>query len=137
MITSAISCFSGVLWGIHSARRFVFWWNVAFSIGLTLVVQVLFIVKADISTVRGVLWLNLATNIASLTVNVVAGIYGFIKGPREVESATSQEAEAVQHGLAVEVNEIEEIGLAQSLLPLPATEQAELLMESPSREHRG
>ena len=82
---SAISCFSGVLWGIHSSRRFVYWWNVIFSISLTILVQVLFILKADMSTVRGVLWLNLATNLASLAVNISSGVYGFLRGPRVTE----------------------------------------------------
>ena len=46
----AVSFFSSVLWSIHSARRFVYWWNVVFSIVLTLLVQVLFFIKADVST---------------------------------------------------------------------------------------
>ncbi len=81
----AISFFSSVLWSIHSARRFVYWWNVGFSIILTLVVQLFFILKIDMSTVRGVLLLMLVTNAASLLTNVCAGLYGFIKGPRETE----------------------------------------------------
>jgi hypothetical protein len=81
----AVSFFSSVLWSIHSARRFVYWWNVAFSIGLTLVVQILFFVKADVSLVRNVLMLNLAMNLASLFVNILAGAYGFLKGPRQTE----------------------------------------------------
>jgi O-antigen/teichoic acid export membrane protein len=81
----AVSFFSSVLWGIHSARRFVYWWNVALSIVLTFAVQLLFIIKADVSTVHSVLMLNLAMNLTSLFVNVLAGIYGFIRGPRETE----------------------------------------------------
>ncbi len=94
---SAISCFSALLWGIHSARRFVYWWNVMFGIIITLITQIVFIVKTDISTVRGVLLLNLATTAASLLVNVTAGVYGFINGPREGEQPvkiTEGEAEA-------------------------------------------
>jgi O-antigen/teichoic acid export membrane protein len=84
--TSAISLFSGVLWCIHTARRFVYWWSTATGIALTLLVQVLFIVKADLSLVRTVLWLNLATNAASLFVNLLSGMYGMVKGAREVET---------------------------------------------------
>jgi hypothetical protein len=82
---SAVSFFSSVMWCIHTARKFVYWWNVGLSIGLTLVVQALFIAKIDMSTVRGVLWLTIATNVASLFINVLSGAYGFIKGPRETE----------------------------------------------------
>jgi O-antigen/teichoic acid export membrane protein len=81
----AVSFFSSVLWSIHSAQKFVYWWNVGLSIALTIAVQVLFIVKADMSTVRGVLMLTLATNVASLFINILSGVYGFIKGGRETE----------------------------------------------------
>jgi O-antigen/teichoic acid export membrane protein len=81
----AVSFFSSVLWSIHSARKFVYWWNVGLSIALTVGVQVLFIVKADMSTVRGVLMLTLATNVASLFINILSGAYGFMKGGRETE----------------------------------------------------
>jgi hypothetical protein len=81
----AVSFFSSVLWSIHSARRFVYWWNVVFSILLTLAVQVLFFIKADVSLVKNVLMLNLAMNLASLFVNILAGAYGFLKGPRQTE----------------------------------------------------
>jgi len=91
----AISFFSSVLWSIHTARRFVYWWNVGLSIALTLAVQVLFIIKADMSTVRGVLLLTLATNAASLFINVLSGTYGFIKGPRETEQAPVMIPESV------------------------------------------
>ena len=81
----AVSFFSSVLWSIHSARKFVYWWNVGLGIGLTIGVQILFIVKADMSTVRGVLMLALATNVGSLFINVLSGVYGFLKGGRETE----------------------------------------------------
>jgi O-antigen/teichoic acid export membrane protein len=82
---AAISSFSGVLWSIHGARRFVYWWSTILGISSTLVVQVCFIARADLSSIRTVLWLNIATNITSLAVNACCGAYGFIKGPREVE----------------------------------------------------
>lgn len=82
---AAISSFSAVLWSIHGARRFVYWWSTILGISSTLVVQVCFIARADLSSIRTVLWLNIATNITSLAVNACCGAYGFIKGPREVE----------------------------------------------------
>lgn len=92
----AISFFSSVMWSIHSARKFVYWWNVGLSIGLTIVVQILFILKADMSTVRGVLFLTLATNIVSLFINILSGAYGFIKGPRETETTPLMVPESVE-----------------------------------------
>ena len=52
---SCIGYLSGILWNIHCARRFVYWWNGVITIVLTLAVQALFIWKMDLSTVRAVL----------------------------------------------------------------------------------
>jgi hypothetical protein len=81
----AISTFSNMLWFIHSARRFIYWWSNILNIILIFVVQLLFVLKADMGTVRVVLWLNLATNAVSLFINVLSGLYGFLKGPRQAE----------------------------------------------------
>ncbi len=82
--SSSISYFCGVLWVIHCARRFVYWWNGMAVITLTLAVQALSIWKVDLSTVRAVLTMNLWTAFAGLLVAVCTGIYGFIRGPREI-----------------------------------------------------
>ena len=100
---AAISSFSAVLWSIHGARRFVYWWSTILGISTTLAVQVCFIARADLSSIRTVLWLNIATNITSLAVNACCGVYGFIKGPREVEAPTPSvqpppAAEAAEEG---------------------------------------
>jgi O-antigen/teichoic acid export membrane protein len=79
----AISYFSGVMWMIHNSRRFVYWWNSIVFIILALTVQVLFIWKVDLSTVRAVLVLNLAIAVLALLVNGFTGIYGFVRGPRK------------------------------------------------------
>ena len=80
--TSSLSFFSSVIWVIHSARRFVYWWNSLMVIIITVAVQALFIWKMDLSTVRAVLILSLATVAAGTSVNVLTGVYGFIFGPR-------------------------------------------------------
>jgi len=76
----------GLLWGIHSARRFVYWWNGMATILVTLLIQVAFIWKADLSTVRGVLILGLTTTGASLLINLLTGLYGFVWGPRNIHT---------------------------------------------------
>jgi hypothetical protein len=104
----AVSCFSGVLWSIHSARRFVYWWNVIFSMALVVTVQALCVVEFNMSTIRGVLLLNLATNLAFLFVNVLSGAYGFLKGPREVERQTPEMREKVlQSEASIEMYSLE------------------------------
>jgi O-antigen/teichoic acid export membrane protein len=81
---SSISYLYGVLWVVHNACRFVYWWNSFFIVTLTLVIQILFIWKADLSTIRGVLYMNLCTTGAMFVVMIATGIYGFIFGPRKI-----------------------------------------------------
>ena len=80
---SSVSYLGGVLWFIHCARRFVYWWTSAMIIFLTLAVDVLFIVKVDLSTVRAVLTLGLTTAAVGLLITLLTGIYGFVFGPRK------------------------------------------------------
>jgi O-antigen/teichoic acid export membrane protein len=87
--SGALAFVSNLLWTIHSSRRFVYWWNVSLSILLTVVVQILFMVKADMSTIRGVLYLNLGQNFVSLFVNILSGAYGLIYGPRDTTAKQS------------------------------------------------
>lgn len=82
ILIGSIGHLSEVLFIVHNARRFVYWWNSLLIIILTLAVQVLFIWKVDLSTVRGVLFLNLATALVTLPIILFAGIYGFVRGPR-------------------------------------------------------
>lgn len=89
ILASSIGHLCEVLWIIHNARRFVYWWNGVLIISLTLAVQVLFIWKLDLSTVRGVLYLNLATAVVTLPVIIFTGIYGFMRGPRMTAKSPS------------------------------------------------
>jgi O-antigen/teichoic acid export membrane protein len=80
--TSSLGYLSAVLWTMNSARRFVYWWNSAAIILLTVVVQAVFIWRVNLSTVRPVLLLGLATVIVNLIVYGFVGLYGFVYGPR-------------------------------------------------------
>ena len=115
---SAVGCFTDAIWTINSARRFVYWFNNGLNIVLVLIVQILFIVKADLSSVRTVLWLTLATNVVTLFANALSSVYGFLRGPRQVEdpprdtSEPALEAEAYLEQLgAVSINVNDESAL--------------------------
>jgi len=86
ILASSIRYISGFMWIVHSARRFVYWWNNLFNIVLTLAVQVAVLWKFDLSTVRGVLYLNLASAIVSVVVAAACGAYGFWRGPQKMEA---------------------------------------------------
>jgi hypothetical protein len=86
ILASAIQFIGGFLWVVHTARRFVYWWNNFAIIALTLLVQAVFILKLDLSTVRNVLILNIASGSASLVVSIACGIYGFVRGPQKLDA---------------------------------------------------
>lgn len=88
----AVACFTDLLWTINSARRFIYWSNNVLNILFILVLQVLFILHADLGTVRSVLWLNLGTNIVTLFINVLSGVYGFVRGPRTIQATIPESA---------------------------------------------
>ena len=92
ILASAIRYVSGFMWVVHSARRFVYWWNNLSNIALTLLVQAAFLWKFDLSTVRNVLILSIASAVVSLAVAIACGIYGFWRGPQRMERAESLES---------------------------------------------
>jgi hypothetical protein len=79
---SSFGCLYTVFWIVNNACRFVYWWNSFAIITLTLAIQVIFIWKADLSTIRGVLTMSLCTSLGNFAVMLVTGIYGFTFGPR-------------------------------------------------------
>jgi O-antigen/teichoic acid export membrane protein len=83
--SSSVSYLTNVLWSMHSARRFIYWWSNIANIFLTVVVQVLFIVKADLARVRSVVWLSFATVLVAFLTNALSGAYGYLNGPRSTD----------------------------------------------------
>lgn len=79
---SSASYLAGLLWAVNASRRFVYWWNSIIVITFTLSVQVMFVWKADLSTMRAVLFLNLIIALGGLSVNLGTAIYGLLRGPR-------------------------------------------------------
>ncbi len=73
-----------MIYAIHSARRFVFWWFSWLNIGLVLAVQILFAINVNLGTVRGVMMLAFTSGAASTLAYLSAGIAGFAYGPRAI-----------------------------------------------------
>ena len=88
VLSSAIQYLAGFMWVIHSSRRFVYWWVNTTNIILTVAVEAVFILRVDLSSVRGVLILNLAVAVVTLFVVIIGGVYGFWHGPQKMERAT-------------------------------------------------
>jgi O-antigen/teichoic acid export membrane protein len=84
MISSSMSMVGGIMANINGARRFVFHWdNMTRNIS-TLAIQILFIWKVDLSSVRNVLWFSIATLTPSLIMQTVVAFYGCARGPRRI-----------------------------------------------------
>jgi O-antigen/teichoic acid export membrane protein len=88
VLASSIRYVSGFMFVIHSSRRFVYWWNNLTNIILTLTVQAVLVWKLDLSTVRSVLYLNIASALVSLLIACACGVYGFLRGPQKMEAVT-------------------------------------------------
>jgi len=101
LIGSSIRYLSGSMFVIHSSRRFVYWWNNLSVIALTLLVQVLFLFRGNLGTVKTALIFNIVSAAASLLVNILCAFYGFIRGPRVIEGFAQEvpgEIEGELHG---------------------------------------
>ena len=92
IMSSAISFVSSYFWIVNSSRRFVYWWNSIANIILILLVQGVFIWKLDLSQVKNVLILNVATATATLIVYASGSVYGFLRGPQKMEHIEHVEA---------------------------------------------
>jgi O-antigen/teichoic acid export membrane protein len=85
ILGSAMHYVAGVMWTIHSSRRFVYWWSNVAQIALTLIVQAILIWRMDLSTVRNVLLFNIISGIVTMLVTAAVGVYGFTRGPQKLE----------------------------------------------------
>jgi O-antigen/teichoic acid export membrane protein len=77
IVTWCISYIGGLLWTMHAARRWVFWWNSTLYIVTLLVVQVIAIMFFDLSTTMNVIFFNVFISFAALSVHITAAFYGF------------------------------------------------------------
>jgi O-antigen/teichoic acid export membrane protein len=88
----AVSCVSyvgGVIWAIHSARKWIYWWVTVTYICLVLAAQLVFALLVDLGTTMNVIYFSLVTASAILVTHIAGGIYGFIHGPRASNHSAS------------------------------------------------
>ena len=86
LAANSIRYVSGTLWVIHTARRFVYWWNNMSNILVMLMVQIVCLYFYDLSSIRNVLICSLWTAVGELTVALLCGFWGFTFGPRKIEA---------------------------------------------------
>jgi len=84
ILAGAISLAGGVTAAINGSRRFTYYSFVLTDNVVTLIVQAIFIWKVDMSTVKNVLWFNIASLVPTFITGILATFYGFAKGGRRV-----------------------------------------------------
>ena len=88
---SAIGYFSGAMWSVAIARKWIFWWSGSMQIVLLTLVQVVCVIFLPLNTSEGVLMMGIFTAFGSLFVqilHVVQGMSGHLK-MREAEAIPS------------------------------------------------
>jgi hypothetical protein len=84
IITGSMGFVGGIMAAINGSRRFVYYWdNMARNI-LTLIVQIAYIWRVDLSTVQAVLWFGIISGLPSLVLQGAVAFYGGIHGPRRI-----------------------------------------------------
>jgi O-antigen/teichoic acid export membrane protein len=73
---SAIGYFSGAMWSVAVARKWVFWWSGSLQMVLLTLIQIVCVLFIPLSTSEGVLKMNIFTACGALTVQVLHVIQG-------------------------------------------------------------
>lgn len=79
MASSCIGYLTGVMWTMHSTRKWIFAWGVWSYIGSVVLTQVAAFVFMDLSTTRNVILFSLFSSLATLLVQVGWGVVGFLR----------------------------------------------------------
>lgn len=83
VLGSSLSYVGGVMWTMHAARKWVFWWATATYIGTLVAVQIVAVIWLDLSSTRGVVFFGAVTSAAVVIVQIFNGAYGFISDSRK------------------------------------------------------
>lgn len=76
-----INYVAGVMWTMHSARKWVYLWGSFLSINLLLSTQTICLLLMDLSTTINVIYFSLFTALSGLLFHTINAVFGFIYGP--------------------------------------------------------
>ncbi len=77
VLANSLGFIGGVLWSIHSARKWIFWSGTFLYIGLITLTQIIFLAFIRVDSTLHVLYLSVATNFAVLIVHGITAWIGF------------------------------------------------------------
>lgn len=83
VLNGCLCYLGGVLWTMHAARRWIFWWSTIVYIGSTVLVQTVCVATMDLSHTLSVIWFGLISTFVGLGLQTAVGIYGFMAGERK------------------------------------------------------
>ena len=83
MASSCVGYITGVVWTMHSARKWIFSWASWAYIGTVLLTQIAALALMDLRTTKSVLIFSLFSSLATLLVQVVLAFVGFVLVRRE------------------------------------------------------
>ncbi len=79
---SCLSYVAGVMWTMHSARKWIYWWVSFAYIGIVLITQVGCLILMDLSTTLGVIYFSLISTLAVMVIHIANGVFGFRYGAK-------------------------------------------------------
>lgn len=79
---SCLSYIGGVMWTMHSARKWIYWWGSFLYIILLMATQIICVAVMDLSTTINVIYFSFITTCIVMLVHIIGAIYGFTYGPR-------------------------------------------------------
>lgn len=79
----SLSYIGGVMWSIHSARKWIYWWGSFLYIALVTAIQAIFIACVELNTTLSVLYLGFCTNLAILAVHALTALVSFLSEHRK------------------------------------------------------
>jgi hypothetical protein len=86
VLASCLNYLAGLMWVMNRARKWIFWSGTILEVVLLLVLQTAYAICIGIRTTREAVFLTFAMSFCYLIAHGYVSIYGFIKGPRILQT---------------------------------------------------
>lgn len=89
ILAGCLNYLAGLMWIMNRARKWIFWSGTFLEIVLLLILQTTYVICVGIRTTREAIFLTLCMSFCYLIAHGYVSVYGFLKGPRILQSAPS------------------------------------------------
>jgi O-antigen/teichoic acid export membrane protein len=79
LLSASLSYVGSVMWTMHSARKWIYWWGSGLFIGATLLVQGGIMATHDLSTTRAAMEFAVWSSLVPLAVHAITAVYAFVR----------------------------------------------------------